>query len=328
MKIKTGIIGCGHLGKLHLKMHKMLDNSEVIGIYDTNLETAKTIAAEYQTRAFADLDELIDLCDALVIVTSTPAHHAVAKKCLLKNKHIFIEKPITVTVAEAKELVDLAKERDLKLQVGHIERYNPAFVAIKDIPLQPKFIEVHRLSNFNPRGTDVTVILDLMIHDIDIVLNLVKSEVVQIDASGVSVVTDKIDIANVRLKFANGAVANITTSRISLKKMRKFRIFQKDTYINLDFDLGTADLFRLTRLDDNSLEGLAVGQIEKSGKKIIYTNKPKVEVNALLEENRDFLDCIIHNTPVSVSGEDGMQALMIADEIIKKIEAETAAAVM
>jgi len=322
MKIRTGIIGCGHLGKLHLKMHKMLDNSEIIGVYDSNPEAATKAALEYQVTAYADLGQLIDSCQALIIVTTTSAHHAVAKKCLLKNKHIFIEKPITVTVAEAEELVFLAKERNLKIQVGHIERYNPAFQAVKDIPLQPKFIEVHRLANFNPRGTDVAVVLDLMIHDIDIVLNLIKSPVVQIDASGVCVVTDNIDIANVRLKFANGAVANITTSRISLKKMRKFRIFQKDTYINLDFDLGSADIFRLTDLADDSLEGMAVGQIEKSGKKIIYTNRPKVECNALLEENRDFLNCIINNTLVSVSAEDGLEALKIASEIIRKINTE------
>ena len=279
-KLKVGVIGCGHLGRWHVKMHTMIENSELIGAYDIDLAKATKVTEEFGSTAFDNLDELINKCDALIIVTSTSFHYEVAKKCLNRDKHIFIEKPITTTVKEAEELINIAEEKKLIIQVGHIERYNPSFFAIKNVKLEPKFIETHRLAQFNPRGTDVAVVLDLMIHDIDIILNLVDSKVVQIDASGVSVVTDNIDIANVRLGFENGAVANVTASRISLKKMRKFRMFQKDKYISLDFDKGSADIFMLTNKDDSSLEGLSVGEIEGTGKKIVYSSKTKENVNA------------------------------------------------
>ncbi len=319
-KLKVGVIGCGHLGRWHVKMHTMIENSELIGAYDIEFEKAKKVCDEFGSVAFTDLDDLIENSEALIIVTSTSFHYEVAKNCLAKGKHVFIEKPITTTVKEAEELLQMAKEKNLIIQVGHIERYNPSFFAIKDVKLNPKFIETHRLAQFNPRGTDVAVVLDLMIHDIDIILNLIDSKVTQIDASGVSVVTDNIDIANVRLGFENGAVANVTASRISLKKMRKFRMFQKDKYISLDFDKGSADIFMLTEKDDDSLEGLSVGEIEETGKKIVYSNKSKKNINALLEENKDFVNSILDNEPVTVTGEDGLKALEVAIEIIDKIE--------
>jgi len=319
-KLKVGVIGCGHLGRWHVKMHTMIENSELIGAYDIEFEKAKKVCDEFGSVAFSNLDDLIETSEALIIVTSTSFHYEVAKNCLAKGKHVFIEKPITTTVKEAEELIKIAKEKDLIIQVGHIERYNPSFFAIKDVKLNPKFIETHRLAQFNPRGTDVAVVLDLMIHDIDIILNLIDSKVTQIDASGVSVVTDNIDIANVRLGFENGAVANVTASRISLKKMRKFRMFQKDKYISLDFDKGSADIFMLTEKDDESLEGLSVGEIEGTGKKIVYSNKSKKDINALLEENIDFVNSILNNEPVTVTGEDGLKALEVAIEIIDKIE--------
>lgn len=325
MKLKVGVIGCGHLGRWHVKMHTMIENSDLVGIYDINREQAEKVATEFKTAVYEEMDKLIDEAEALVIVTSTPYHHEVAKKCLAKGKHVFIEKPITTTVEEADELIKMARERKLKIQVGHIERYNPAFYAIKDIKLKPKFIETHRLAMFNPRGTDVAVVLDLMIHDIDIILNLVDSPVKQIDASGVGVVTDNIDIANVRLIFENGATANVTASRISLKKMRKFRIFQKDTYVTLDFDKGSADVFRLTEKEDDSIEGLSVGEIETVGKKVMYTTKPRIEVNALLEESKDFVAAVLNDSPVTVTGEDGRRALKVAEEIISKINEQIAA---
>ena len=319
-KLKVGVIGCGHLGRWHVKMHTMIKNSELIGAYDTDLGKAKKVTEEFGSVVFDNVNELIDKCDALIIVTSTSYHYEVALNCLSKKKHVFIEKPITTTVEEATKLISIAKENNLIIQVGHIERYNPSFFAIKDVKLEPKFIETHRLAQFNPRGTDVAVVLDLMIHDIDIILNLIDSKVTQIDASGVSVITDNIDIANVRIGFENGAVANVTASRISLKKMRKFRMFQKDKYISLDFDKGSADIFMLTEKNDNTLEGLSVGEIEETGKKIVYSNKLKENTNALLEENKDFVNSILNDKPVTVSGEDGLKALEVAIEIIDKIE--------
>ena len=319
MSLKIGVIGCGHLGRWHTKMHTMLETSELIGVFDTDKEKCNKIAEEFKTTPYTNIEKLVNNCDALIIASTTSSHFEVAKMCLENNKHIFIEKPITSTVEEGEKLVAMAEEKNLIIQVGHIERYNPAFFATKDIKIDPKFIESHRLAQFNPRGTDVAVVLDLMIHDIDLILNLVKSPVTQIDASGVAVVTDTIDIANVRLGFENGAVANVTSSRISLKKMRKMRVFQKDTYLALDFDKGSADVFKLTEIDNNDFEGLSVGEIESTGKKIVYSSRPKVELNALLEENRDFVDAVQNNKEVKISGRDGLEALKVATEIIEKI---------
>ncbi|RYG28600.1 MAG: Gfo/Idh/MocA family oxidoreductase, partial [Chitinophagaceae bacterium] len=229
--LKVGIFGVGHLGKFHLNNWKEISQVEVVGFFDPNNDAAQEVSEKYQIPRFLEPEQLMDVVDAVDIVAPTNFHFELCKLAIRKGKHVFVEKPLANTMDEARELVKLARESNIKFQVGHVERFNPAFLAIKDMELNPMFIEVHRLAQFNPRGTEVSVILDLMIHDIDIILKLVKSEVKSISASGVAVMTDTPDIANVRVEFNNGCVANLTSSRISMKKMRKVRVFQKDAYI-------------------------------------------------------------------------------------------------
>ncbi len=320
MRTRIGIAGCGHLGKLHTKMHTMLnDISELIGVYDINIEAAKAASEQFGCRAFGNLDDMLPLVDGVVVAVATQGHYEVAKKCLVAGRHVFIEKPITATVAQGEELVALAEEKGLIIQVGQIERYNPAFSQLHNFAIEPKFIEAHRLAPFNPRGADVSVVLDLMIHDIDLILSLIKSDVEKIDAAGVAVVTDTTDIANVRIKFKNGAVANMTASRMSLKKMRKFRIFQEHKYLSLDLDTGIADIFYLADSDTQVTDGMAVANLDHVKKKIIYSKRDKIEVNALLEENRDFVNAVAGKHNVKVTGSDGLKALKVADEILKEI---------
>ena len=233
--LKVGILGVGHLGKFHLNNWKEIEGVELVGFYDPNDESALEVIKKYGLIRFDDAETLIDASDAVDIIAPTTAHFRLCKAAIIKGKHVFVEKPLANTMEEAKELVKLTKEANIKFQVGHVERFNPAFLALKNYSLQPMFIEVHRLAQFNPRGTDVSVILDLMIHDIDIILSLVKSNVKSISANGVAVMSDTPDIANVRIEFDNGCVANLTSSRISMKKMRKMRLFQKDAYIGIDF---------------------------------------------------------------------------------------------
>jgi len=320
MKTRIGVAGCGHLGKLHTKMHTMLpDTSELIGVYDINPEAAKAASEQFSCKAFDKLEDMLPLVDGVVVAVATQGHYDVAKKCLEAGKNVFIEKPITATVAQGEELVALAKDKGLIIQVGQIERYNPAFNQLKNFAIEPKFIEAHRLASFNPRGADVSVVLDLMIHDIDLILSLIKSDIERIDAAGVAVVTDTTDIANVRIKFKNGAVANLTASRMSLKKMRKFRIFQEHKYLSLDLDTGIADIFYLADTDAQVTDGMAVANLDHVNKKIIYSKRDKIEINALLEENRDFVEAIQGKNKVRVTGEDGLKALKVADEILNEI---------
>ncbi|MFH1195500.1 MAG: Gfo/Idh/MocA family oxidoreductase, partial [bacterium] len=250
-------------------------------------------------------------------------HHKLAKKCFAANKHVLVEKPITVKIEEAEDLVRLAKEKNLILQVGHIERFNPAIVALDKYELDPKFIQTDRLSQFNPRGTDVAVVLDLMIHDIDIILSLVKSDVKDIHASGVAVVSDSIDIANARLEFENGAVANVTASRISQKKMRKMRMFQRDAYISVDFGQGLAEVFRLeSPTNEKNFQSISFGEIGVGDRKkmIFYEQPPIPEINALEHEIKLFIKAVANNEKPVVSGLDGLKALKVAESIINKIE--------
>ncbi|HMN49584.1 MAG TPA: Gfo/Idh/MocA family oxidoreductase [Ignavibacteriaceae bacterium] len=322
-KLSVGVIGVGHLGKLHSKMFKQIENCELVGVFDANPEQAKSVAAEFGVSAFNSIDDLLLKVNAVSIATTTSAHFEVAKKCLEKNIHVFVEKPITTTIEEAEKLVEISKNKNLKLQVGHIERFNPGLISLDSYISEPRFIQTDRLSQFNPRGTDVAVVLDLMIHDIDIILSLIKSNVKQIDANGVAVVSDHIDIANARIQFENGAVANVTASRISQKKMRKMRIFQKDHYISLDFVTGVSEVYRLQPVDQsaqpNSISFGEIGVGEKK-KRLVYEQPEHKEINALNYELQLFVDSVLYDKKIVVSGEDGLRALKVAEIIINKIE--------
>lgn len=323
-KLKIGVIGTGHLGKLHVKMFKQILECEVTGIFDSNPQTAQNVSQEFGVRAYNDLDELLlSSVQAASIAVSTTAHYEVAKKCLEKGVHIFIEKPITASIAEAEELVELSKNKKLNLQVGHIERFNPAIISLEKYILEPMFIQTDRLAQFNPRGTDVAVVLDLMIHDIDIILSLIKSEVKKIDANGVAVVSDSLDIANARIEFENGAVANVTSSRISQKKMRKMRIFQRDAYISVDFITGVSEIYHLVPIDQAAEQGsISFGEIGvgERRKRLLYEQPEIREINALKYELELFVKSILYKTHPVVSGVDGLKALKVANSIIKKIE--------
>ena len=324
-KLKVGVIGTGHLGKLHTKMFKSIENCELVGIYDANPGQTKAVSDEFGVASFASLDELLKQVDAASIAATTTAHFELAKKCFENGVHVFIEKPITTTIKEAEELVELSENKKLNLQVGHIERFNPALVAMEKYISDPKFIQTDRLAQFNPRGTDVAVVLDLMIHDIDIILSLVKSDVVEIQANGVAVVSDHLDIANARLQFENGAVANVTASRISQKKMRKMRIFQRDTYVALDFVTGVAEAYRLlsptAEVFPTQISFGEIGVGEKR-KKLVYEQPEQKEINALQYELQLFINSVLNKTKPVVSGVDGLRALKVAEMIIQKIEGQ------
>lgn len=321
--LKTGVIGTGHLGKLHTKMFQQINNCELIGIFDINIKQAKLVAGEFNVRVFENLADLLAEVEAVSIAATTTAHHELAKICLEKNIDVFIEKPITATIEQAEEIVALSAEKKKVLQVGHIERFNPALLSLEKYIVKPMFIQTDRLAQFNPRGTDVAVVLDLMIHDIDIILSLVKSEVESIEASGVAVVSDTLDIANARIQFANGAVANVTASRISQKKMRKMRIFQRDNYISLDFVTGVSEVYRLLPVDeyvDESFISFGEIGIGEKKKRLVYEQPEIKEVNALKYELELFVNTVQNKHKPVVSGEDGLRALKVAQIIIKKIE--------
>jgi predicted dehydrogenase len=316
--LKIGIFGVGHLGKYHLTNWKEIEGVTIAGFYDPSTENALAAAKEYHIKRHANADKLIDECDAIDIVAPTTAHFEIAKKAILKSKHVFVEKPLANTIEEARELLKLSKEANIKFQVGHIERFNPAFLAAKNFNLNPMFIEVHRLAQFNPRGTDVSVILDLMIHDIDIILSLVKSPVKSISASGVTVMSDTPDIANVRIEFDSGCVANLTSSRISMKKMRKMRLFQKDSYISIDFLDKKTEIIKLKSPGDKNVFSFDIET--NKGKKTIAISAPVIpESNALKMELESFRDSIINNTTTLVSEVDGFMAMEIAHQILEKI---------
>jgi len=322
-KLKVGVIGTGHLGKLHTKMFKSIENCELVGIYDSNSEQLKTVSEEFNVTGTNSIEDLLKKVDAISIAATTTAHYELAKKCFEKGIHVFIEKPITATIKEAEELVEISAKKKLNLQVGHIERFNPALVAMEKYIDEPKFIQTDRLAQFNPRGTDVAVVLDLMIHDIDIILSLVKSDVINVQANGVAVVSDHLDIANARLQFENGAVANVTASRISQKKMRKMRIFQRDSYIALDFVTGVAEAYRLMLPDAEVGPTLiSFGEIGVGDKrrKLVYEQPEQKELNALQYELQLFVNSVINGTKPIVSGIDGLRALKVAELIIQKIE--------
>ncbi|MDX1935938.1 MAG: Gfo/Idh/MocA family oxidoreductase [Flavihumibacter sp.] len=317
--LKIGVLGVGHLGKFHLNNWKEMKDVELVGFYDPNDVTAQEVSEKYQLPRFLNAETLIDACDAVDVVAPTNYHYDLCKLAILKGRHVFVEKPLANTMDEAKELVKLVKESNIKMQVGHVERFNPAYLSVKNLQLNPMFIEVHRLAQFNPRGTEVSVILDLMIHDIDIILSLVKSEVKYIAASGVAVMTDTPDIASIRIEFNNGCVANLTSSRISMKKMRKMRLFQKDAYIGIDFLNKKSEIIKLKGQQD--LDAFTFDLETPHGKKTIAVSNPLVpEVNAIKLELEHFRDAVINNTPTTVSEVDGYRAMDIAHQILTKIK--------
>jgi len=318
--IKIGVFGAGHLGRIHVQQWQHVEGAEVIGLFDVDSTAAEKVAQEYSIPLANSIDELIAQSDALDIVSTTSTHYELAEKVIRKGKHLFIEKPMAASLEQAKTILDMSSEADVKCQIGHVERFNPAYLSIQDRDIEPLFIEGHRLAQFNPRGTDVSVVLDLMIHDIDIILSLVKSDLKKVSASGVNVISDTADIANVRLEFVNGCVANLTASRISLKNMRKIRIFQKDAYISLDFLEKKSEIVTIS--DDDGQKGAFDFPIElPNGKKrkISVSIPPKQEVNAIRMELQKFVECITNNTNPAVSARDGYLAMDIAYEILKKI---------
>lgn len=317
--LKIGVFGVGHLGKFHLNNWKEIKDVEVVGFYDPSDDAAQDVTEKYQIPRFLDAERLIDAVDVIDVIAPTTYHYNLAKMAIRKGKHVFLEKPMANTMQEAQELVNLVTESRIKLQVGHVERFNPAFIAVRDMDLNPMFIEVHRLAQFNVRGTEVSVILDLMIHDIDIILKMVKSEVKQISASGVAVMTDTPDIANVRIEFNNGCVANLTSSRISMKKMRKMRLFQKDAYIGIDFLNKKTEIIKLKSPQD--IDAFSFDLDTLHGKKTIAVVNPQVpEVNAIKKELESFRDAILNNTPTLVSEVDGYRAMDVAHQILQKIK--------
>jgi hypothetical protein len=319
--LKAGVLGAGHLGKIHLKLLQQSTKYELVGFYDASKKASEQIVNEFGYTSFPTMESLIDASDMVVVVTPTSKHFECAEKVIKAGKHLFIEKPITQTVAEAEQIRDLAKQQKVRGQVGQVERFNPAFMAIKDKIHNPMFIETHRLAEFNPRGTDVSVVLDLMIHDIDAILSVVKSEVKAVSASGVSVISETPDIANARIEFENGCVANLTASRISLKKMRKARFFQRDAYISVDFLEKKCEVVKMkdapTEIDDFAMVLTNAEGIKKQ----IYFENPKVENNnAILDELESFYEAIKADRTPEVSLQQGTEALRVAMMIIENFK--------
>ncbi len=317
-KLKAGLIGAGHIGRFHTRHLSQHDDWECVGIYDTDHERTSLISEEFGVPIAEDVDLLIAACDALFITCPTKFHFSHAMNAIQAGKHVFIEKPITVTLEEGEELVAAAEKTGVKIQVGHVERFNPALAALTGLELNPQFIEAHRLVSFVPRGIDNPVVHENMIHDIDIILSLVKSPVKDIQANGLAVVSQLADIANARITFENGCVANVTASRISLNPMRKMRIFQKDHYITIDFQAGSTEMYRLVQ-SASTLEGDRVIPLEGSDKSIVYSNKDLPKTDAMYAEQAAFAKAIrLAETPV-VSGRDGLEALRVAEMINQQL---------
>ncbi|MBR9846257.1 MAG: Gfo/Idh/MocA family oxidoreductase [Algicola sp.] len=315
--LKAGVLGAGHLGKIHLRLLNQSEKYDLVGFYDADETNAQKVVDEFGYKYFNTIEALIDAVDMVDIVTPTLSHYDCAKKAIAKGKHIFIEKPITNTVEEAEHIRELLAEHDIRGQVGHVERFNPAFIAVRDQINNPMFIETHRLAEFNPRGTDVPVVLDLMIHDIDIILSVVRSKVKNVSASGVSVISDTPDIANARIEFENGCVANLTASRISLKNMRKTRFFQKDAYISVDFLEKKCEVVKMKDAPKQPGDFDMILQNAEGIKKQIYFDNPDVaNNNAILDELETFADAINTNTTPIVTLHDGTEALRVATMII------------
>jgi predicted dehydrogenase len=320
--VKIGVLGAGHLGKVHIKLLKEIKDATLVGFYDINEATAIAVEKELGVKHFPDLDSLLNEVETVDIVTPTVSHFDLAQQAIKKSKHVFIEKPLTNTLEEARQLLALVEEAHVKVQVGHVERFNPAFLSVKNYDLRPVFIETHRLAQFNPRGTDVAVVLDLMIHDIDIILQIVKSPVKRISASGVAVISNSPDIANARIEFDNGCVANITASRISLKVMRKMRIFQRDAYISIDFSEKKSEIVRLSDSRDTSNPfSLEINTGNNSDSKFITFDRPEIlPINSIKMELELFIEAILHDKEPPVTLMDGCNAMDVAYQILERIE--------
>ena len=321
--LKIGVLGAGHLGKIHIKCLKGLtEHYELVGFYDPNSENAAQVEAEYGVTRFEDMGALMDAVDVVDIVTPTISHFECAEAAIKRSRHIFIEKPVTNTLKEAKALMNLSEEANVKIQVGHVERFNPAFMAAKHAFDRPQFIEAHRLAQFNPRGTDVSVVLDLMIHDIDVVLSVVQANVRRISASGVAVLSDTPDITNARIEFDNGCVANLTASRISLKNMRKSRFFQRDAYISVDFLNKKTEIVRMRPVvGEADPFSVTIDLGEGKGQREILFEKPEIEAtNAIQDELRSLAESIVNNTTPEVTITDGYRALDVAHKILEKLQ--------
>jgi predicted dehydrogenase len=328
--LKFGVLGAGHLGKIHIRLLKEIPGIELVGFHDISATSREAVAAEYGIRAFETAEELIKACDVVDVVTPTLSHFECAAAAIKHSRHVFIEKPLANTVEEGEELMSLAREANVKVQVGHVERFNPAFIAARPYIGTPMFIETHRLAQFNPRGTDVSVVLDLMIHDIDVVLSLVRSAVKKISTSGVAVVSDTPDIANARIEFDNGCVANLTASRISMKNMRKSRFFQRDAYISVDFLKKSTEVIRLRNVEgtpDPLAVTIDLGE-GKGTKQIFFENPAVSETNAIREELASFADAIRNNTDPIVDIRDGYLALEVAHKIVEKLRTTSVPAIL
>lgn len=321
-KLKIGVLGAGHLGRIHLGILKEMPQWDLVGFIDPDDEKARAAEADFGLKRFENIEHLIESCDAVDIVTPTVNHYTCAVSAIKKSRHVFMEKPLANTIAEGKDLVNLVFEANIKFQVGHVERFNPAFQAALEIGLKPMFIETHRLGEFNPRGTDVPVVLDLMIHDIDITLSLVRSNVKKVHASGVAVVSDTPDIANARIEFDNGCVANLTASRISMKKMRKSRIFQKDAYVAVDFLNKSLEVIRMEDAPEETSPFAMVLDLGngKPKKKLSFDHPEIKPVNAIKAELEAFHHSIVNDLPTVVSVEDGFRAMELAHQILQKME--------
>lgn len=323
--LKIGVLGAGHLGKIHINCIKQIEQYELVGFYDPATDTAKQVEEEMGVKCFASIDALMDAVDVVDIVTPTIRHFECASQALKKRRHVFIEKPIVATPDEANALKKLADEAGVKVQVGHVERFNPAFIAAEPFIGEPLFIEAHRLAQFNPRGTDVPVVLDLMVHDLDILLTVVKSPIAHISASGVSIVSPTPDIANVRIEFENGTVANLTASRLSMKYMRKTRIFQKDAYITVDFLDKKTEIFRINdEVDNNNPLSTTLTLADGTEKQITFQMPEIHPINAIKTELESFYDAIAHNTAPVVTIDDGINVLKLAYRILDAVDASIA----
>lgn len=318
--LKVGVFGAGHLGRIHIQQWRALPGVELAGFFDPNDDNAAQVITEFHLKRYDSPDALIRDADAIDIVTTTTSHFEVARACLQQSRHLFIEKPMTHTVEEAQALVKMITEARVKCQIGHVERFNPAIMALKGRKINPMFVETHRLAQFNPRGTDVAVVLDLMIHDIDVLLHFVKSPVKKISASGVSVISETTDIANAHIEFDNGCVANLTASRISLKKMRKMRLFQRDAYIGIDFLNKKTEIIRLK--EEHEEKGFFDFPIDigEGRQKTISIETPNIsDINAIREELAAFTLSVLKDMPVSVSAIDGLNAMEVAHQILQKM---------